>query len=204
VASTEGRDLGPLGLAEHASDLIALAEHERRVAPVIFFGHSYGGVVAARAALERPEIVELVINYESPYPWVLPRQSSAPELSDNPEVEAERFFRRMVSNSAWERLSEIERDSRRRDGRALLNDLQVLRSGRVEVDLTQLRRPMTYIYGDGAIMKYYAALAETLRSLNSLISVQSLTSAPHGAHLSNPDVLARLISEIWSSSCASV
>jgi pimeloyl-ACP methyl ester carboxylesterase len=197
------RSLGPLTLEDHIDDLLAIAEREVSRGPVIFFGHSFGGLIALGAAVASPSSAQLVIAYESPLPWVLERESSRPKLTNDAAHEAEVFFRRMVSNSAWERLSEREQESRRLDGPALLSDLSTLRGGAVAFDLADLKTPTLYLHGDGVIADYYRALGVRLRVANPLIHVRELDHANHGAHLSSPDLLMTVISETWESTCES-
>lgn len=197
------RALGPAGLESHIEDLTVLIEHEAARAPVILFGHSFGGVVTFGAALREPDRVALVVNYESPLPWVKYRQSSRPPLSDDARFEAEQFFRRVVSNSAWERLSEHERESRRLDGPALVADLRGIGPEIVPYDLAALVTPASYVHGDGILAPYYRSLARHLVTLNPGIDVREMEHANHGAHLSNPDQLFHIIRERWEGVCAS-
>ena len=197
------RGLTPLNLEHHVEDLLALVDAETAHGPVILFGHSFGGVVALGGALGRPERVALVVAYESPLPWILHRPSSRPPLSDDGAAEAERFFRRMVSNGAWERLSERAKESRRLDGAALLSDLGGLHADAPPYDLTQLRVPLHYLYGDGVIRDYYQALCGRLGEVVPEVHCRELEDASHGAHLSNPDQLATIIEEIWEHQCVS-
>lgn len=194
------RSLAPLSLEHHVSDLLTLARRERERGAVILFGHSFGGVITFSAALADPSMATMVINYEAPLPWILARESSRPAPSDDPQEEAERFFRRMVSNSAWERLSEAERDSRRMDGPALLNDLATLHR-LAPFDLSRLEIPGVYLHGDWMLAPYYRALSEMLADLNPQISSHELSNAGHGAHLSSPDKLAQVIHDCWSRGC---
>ncbi len=196
------RALGPLGLANHVSDLLALARHEGPGRAIIFFGHSYGGVVAFGAAIADASVAQLVVTYEAPLPWILPRDTAVAPLSDDPELEAETFFRRIVSDSTWERLSELERDSRRRDGPALVDDLTSLQ-GAAPFDVAELKVPAVYVYGDIRAPGFYRALSAELASINPLIDSREVTNASHGAHLSIPDQLAALIGELWDDTCAS-
>jgi pimeloyl-ACP methyl ester carboxylesterase len=198
------RDLGPLGIANHESDLIALARHEVEGRPIIFFGHSFGGAVAYGAAIKEPTIARLVVTYEVPFPWIRRRNGTGSPLGDDPALEAERFFRRIVSDSAWERLSELERDSRRRDGPALVDDLTGLRTTPPPFDIARLTVPAIYVYGDILAPDFYRALAADLATINPLISSREVTNAAHGAHLSVPDQLAALIGQLWDETCASV
>jgi pimeloyl-ACP methyl ester carboxylesterase len=197
------RDLQPLSFGLHVEDLLALARREGAHGPVIIFGHSYGGAVALGAALADPVLVQMAVLYEAPLPWVLRREGTHSPIGEDAGLEAERFFRRIVSDAAWERLSELERDSRRRDGPALLSDLSSLRDGTLTLDLTQLQVPTTYVFGDERSPEYYRALSDKLALLNPIIGSRELHNAGHGAHLSIPDQLAAVIESLWRETCAS-
>lgn len=197
------RDLGPLGFENHVSDLIALARREGDGRPIILFGHSFGGVVAYGAAIADAAIAQLVITYEAPLPWVRRRSGTKAPTHDDPQLEAERFFRRVVSDAVWERLSDVERDSRRRDGPALVDDLKSLHSSPPPFDIATLKTPAVYVYGDTLAPDFYRALSTDLALINPIIKSRQVTNAAHGAHLSIPDQLAALIAELWDDSCAS-
>jgi pimeloyl-ACP methyl ester carboxylesterase len=196
------RGLAPLSLAHHVDDLVALARREALKGPVLFFGHSYGGVVALGAALAEPSSVQLVISYESPFPWIRARESGRPPLSEDAAQESEIFFKRMVSKGAWERLSESERESRRLDGPALLSDISIL-TQEAPFDVSALKVPTVFVHGDGPLVDYHRALSADLEALNPLISTRELKNAAHGAHLSSPDQLASLITQLWVEQCES-
>jgi pimeloyl-ACP methyl ester carboxylesterase len=197
------RDLQPLTFDLHVEDLLALARREGTRGPVIVFGHSYGGAVALGAAIAEPALVAMTVLYEAPMPMVLRREGTHTALGDDAGFEAERFFRRIVSDAAWERLSELERDSRRRDGPALLTDLSTLRDGTLALDFAALQVPTTYVYGDERSPEYYRELCDKLAQLNPIIQRRELHNAGHGAHLSIPDQLAALIESLWHETCAS-
>lgn len=196
------RALSPVTFDLHIDDLVAVATREAGRAPVILFGHSFGGVITFAAAQRHPGLAALVVNYEASLPWVLARPSGRPAPTDDAPAEAERFFRRMVSNGAWERLSESEREARRLDGPALLVDLAVLR-GDAPFELTTLSTPAAYVHGDWQLAPYYRALCLELEKLNPSIATIEMVKAGHGAHLSNPDQLANLIATLWDRQCAS-
>jgi pimeloyl-ACP methyl ester carboxylesterase len=200
------RALEPLGLDHHVNDLLEVARWAARDVPVAVFGHSFGGVVALGAAVADPSRFCLVDVYEAPLPWILARQGERPRLGDDPRREAELFFRRVVSDAVWERLSEAERESRRLDGPALVDDLTALRHGppfTPLVDVAALRTPTHYLHGDQRLATYYRALGATLQRLNPVITTDELTGAGHGAHLSAPDQLARLLTRHEEVTCAS-
>ncbi len=195
------RGLGVGTLDQHVSDLTSVVRAEVERGPVIIFGHSVGGVIALGAAIREPHLVALTIAYESPLPWILPREHSRPTLGDDPREEVEVFFKRMVSRSAWERLSEAEKESRRLDGPALLADLRAVRST-APFDLSDLDVPSVYAHGDGVLAGYYRELAALLSARFAMGSVE-LAGAGHGAHLANPDQLAHLLSRLWRDTCES-
>lgn len=197
------RDLAPVDLEHHIEDLEALIEREALRQDVILFGHSFGGVVTLGGASRHPSEVRLVVNYESPMAWVLPRGGFRPPLSDDAHAEAEAFFRRVMSDRAWERLSEAQKESRRLDGPALLTDLTAVRTRQVPCDLATFPVPFTYVYGDGAQAPYYRALAIELATLNPAIETVEMKEADHAAHLQNSTQLAGIIRERWESLCAS-
>ncbi len=195
------RALGPADLDHHVEDLCALVEREAADSPVILVGHSFGGLVNFGAALREPALVDLVVNYESPFPWLLRRDGSRAPESEDPAVEAERFFRRVMSDHTWERLSEAQRESRRLDGAALLADLASVHAPVAPFDLALVRVPATYAYGDQGT--YYENLALAVHEVNPLITTVAFRHAPHAAHLKNPDQLARLVRQRWEQTCAS-
>jgi len=197
------RDLAPVDLEHHIEDLEALIEREASRHDVILFGHSFGGVVTLGAASRHASEVRLVVNYESPMSWVLPREGFRPPLSDDAQAEAEGFFRRVMSDRAWERLSEAQRESRRLDGPALLIDLTAVRQRQVPCDLSTFPVPFTYIYGDGAQAPYYRSLALELATVNPAIETVEIKDADHAAHLRSSTALAEIIRERWESLCAS-
>jgi len=196
------RGLAPLTFTHHVQDLATIARRERSVGPVFLFGHSFGGLVALGTAARDPDLVAEVIVYETPLPWILERVSSRPAPTDDPGHEAEVFFRRVVSDAAWERLSEPERESRRLDGPALLADLAVVR-GPAPFDLATMSTPIVLIHGDGPLGEHYRALADKIAVLSPSIQTIEMSHAGHGAHLSRPAPLAALIGRLVDERCAS-
>jgi pimeloyl-ACP methyl ester carboxylesterase len=182
-------------------DLLAVASVEAARGPVLYLGHSYGGVVALGAAIANPTLTQLVIAYEAPLPWILARESSRPPLSSDVAMESEIFFKRLVSHGAWNRLSDAERQSRRLDGPALVSDLTTLTSD-PPFNLADLSTPTVFVHGDGMLADHYRALGQKLEQVNPVISSREIRKAGHGAHLSNPDQLAALIHELWGQRCA--
>ncbi len=189
----QSRNRQPLSLDGHAEDLRAVVDAVASDMPTLVFGHSYGGVVALRSA-ETGASFDALVTYEPPLPWLGPRTGSFGELNPDPEAEAEAFFRRMVSNSAWNRMSTAEQASRRSDGPALHNDLSTIRSDTAAVNWTTVTTPWTYGHGDAADrVEYYESIATRLRRDVPAITTTKVAHAGHGAHLSNPEAMVRLI-----------
>ncbi len=197
----QSRSLGPGTLDQDIDDLrrvIAWAtETTGSSAAPVLFGHSFGGLVAMALIAVRPEAAVLTVAYESPLPWVVPRPSPSTAAGESPAREAERFFRRVVSDSSWERLSAVEQESRRLDGPALSADLREMTTARPPFTLDEIRSPVRYLYGDQRDTPYYHELARTLTQANPFFEVRELVATPHGAHLSHPDLLAAEVREAF-------
>jgi len=190
------RSLTELSLAHHRDDLLALLESVVTDEPAVILGHSYGGVVAIAAALTNSPLIGSLVTYEPPLPWVVQRVGRMGPLSDSPGDEAESFFRRMISDSAWERLSPTEQESRRLDGPALYDDLSTIRRDEAPFNVTAVTVPWTYSYGEADERRdYYASVAAELTRRVAQVHVAPLANAGHGAHLANPEGLARVVRE---------
>jgi len=196
------RGLSPLRLEEHIGDLVKLATWASEAGPVLLFGHSYGGIVAIGAGIAAPECAQMLVAYESPMQWILPTGRQYNPLSDDAGYEAERFFRRMVSNASWERLSESEKQSRRDDGPGLLSDLTAIRTSVIPYNVQELTIPAYFVHGDAYRREYYEELGESLHERNPRFTNRELRGANHGAHLAIPDQVVALLEELWETTCA--
>lgn len=196
------RAAGPAGIEGHVDDLVAVAEAFRPTgAPVVAVGHSYGGTVALGAALAAPDLIAAVGAYEPPLPWLGFRRPppSAAGTDPDPGEEAERFFRRMVGDESWARLSPAEQASRRADGVALTTELASLRAGE-PFDLTALRVPAVIGRGGSRSLPHHRRGAAWLAAHIPSAELHELETASHGAHLSHPDGFAALVRRVVASS----
>ena len=185
------RDMGPGTLAQHVDDLRRVIRWAARTAPIVLMGHSYGGLVSMTLVSDDDNAADVVVAFEAPLPWVLGRPTPTPPPGDNVALEAERFFRRVVSDEAWEHLSAREQESRRLDGPALRADLEAMTSDLAPFELSDITTPVRYLYGDQRAGEYYSALAQRLTVGSTAFTSRVMSGAPHGAHLSHPDLLAR-------------
>ena len=158
-------------------------------------GHSFGGVIAMATAMALPGAVDSVIVYEPPMPWLWeePHPHRGLAVDGEPADEVERFFRRMVSDQAWEHLSAAERESRIADAAGLMSDLHIIR---VETPFTMeavssLEVPLTVVIG--ATAQGHRQTAERVVAAAPHGTLMEVDGAPHGAHLSHPDTLAEII-----------
>jgi pimeloyl-ACP methyl ester carboxylesterase len=186
----------PTDLGGHVDDLLAVAEWAG--APVVAVGHSLGGDVVIGAALADPGRFSAIAAFEPPMPWLgfarggaSPRRADWPPPGADPRAEVESFFRRMMGDGAWDRLSEVGRETRRADGPAVIGDLRGIRNG-TPFDVTDLRVPLVLGRSEGAEDHH----ARTVRWLADHIpgtEVIEVAGAGHGAHLSHPDAFGALV-----------
>jgi len=180
------------GYETHLSDLLALAAAADRGAGVVAVGHSFGGVLVQGAALGAPENFSAIGAFEPPMPWLgFHRRGNWPPLAENPGDEAERFFRQMMGDQAWERMADGVREDRRADGPALLTDLSAIRT--ISFDPTLLTVPVVYGTGVAKTAPHHLAAVEWLGENVPGATVHKIEDAGHGAHLSHPDAFATFI-----------
>lgn len=180
-------------------DLLGVVAEVRRPdgAPVVLVGHSYGGDVVVGAALREPSVVASIGAYEPPMPWLgfRPQQARRPGgwvMADDPAEEAEQFFRRMVGDTAWDRLSESARRELRSDGPALVADMHSFR-GPVPFDVTALRVPAVFGRGGPQSRPHHRQTTAWLADNVPGATLFEVPGAAHGAHLSHPDGFADFV-----------
>jgi len=191
-----------VGLDGHIADLVDILDEVRSqgARSVVALGHSVGGDVVLGAALAEPGACDAVGAFEPPMPWLgfrrRPPQGDAPRdwaaLAEDRGDEVERFFRRMVSPSAWDRLSDAGKAGRRADGPALVADLLSLR-GEPPFDVMGLTVPALFGVGGTASAAHRRDAVEWLGSHVPGALVYEIPGAQHGAHLSHPGHFAGFI-----------
>jgi pimeloyl-ACP methyl ester carboxylesterase len=180
------------GFESHLNDLLDLASASDRGAGVVAIGHSFGGVLVQAAALRAPNLFASIGAFESPMPWLgFHRSGGWSPLAEDPGDEAERFFRRMMGDHAWERMADGVKLDRRADGPALVTDLQAIRT--LSFDVTDLSIPVVYGTGVAKTAPHHLEAVEWLGANVHNAAVNKIEEAGHGAHLSHPDAFARFI-----------
>jgi pimeloyl-ACP methyl ester carboxylesterase len=189
-------------LGGHVDDLLAVIGG--RAAVVI--GHSYGGDVALGAALRGAGSSSIVgvAAYEPPMPWLSPG-ATAPAISTDGRhptttggadgasgtEEAERFFRRMVGDAAWERLPEKAREARRAEGPALAAELRAIRLPVAPFDVAAIAIPAIFARGEHSTPRHRQSVAWLVEHTPGAELIE-FSGAAHGAHLTHPDAFAAL------------
>ena len=187
----------PAGVArtldEHVADLVALVGS----GPAVVVGHSYGGDVALGAALAAPDAVRAVGVYEPPLPWKpwWPRRSARSIAEEDPGAFAESFFRRVVGDAGWERLTEPVRAARRADGPALVAELTDLRRGDARLDPGSLRQPAVLGRGERSLEHHRRAIDALAEEIEHH-EVVEIPGATHGVLLGHPDGFAALVRRV--------
>jgi pimeloyl-ACP methyl ester carboxylesterase len=167
----------------------------------VAIGHSLGGDVVIGAALAEPALFDAIGAFEPPMPWLGFRRDAGggsgearpwPAVADDPGVEVERFFSRMVGASSWARLTEVGREARRADGPALVADLRSFRSEVPPFDVTALDVPAVFGMGGPTSRPHHRRTVEWLGANVPTGVVYEIEGAQHGAHLSHPDHFASM------------
>ncbi len=193
----------------HIEDLLAVIGGRTSVV----VGHSYGGDVAVGAALRggADSGIVSVVAYEPPMPWLGfwarsatsaaamesggrhgPAARPGPAAGLGAVEEAERFFRRMVGDAAWDRLSESAKDERRADGPALQAELAAIRVSQQPFDVSRLTVPATFGRGEQSTARHRDTVAWLAEHVVGAELVE-IAGASHGAHLTHPDAFAAMV-----------
>jgi pimeloyl-ACP methyl ester carboxylesterase len=193
-----------VGLDGHAADLLEVVAAAGAPA-VVLVGHSYGGLVALRAAevaVSRYGRRELraVASFEAPMPWRGEYGRSAGldsiELGarEGPAAAAEHFYRAMVGDSVWARLGEADRSARRAEGAALLDDLRSAREEHAAPDPSRIDAPVHS--GRGELSQPRLRWAAEELAVQAGTPLVEILGAGHGAHLSHPGRFAGWITSL--------
>ena len=199
----------------HIDDLLAVIDGR----PSVVVGHSYGGDIALGAAVRhgREAGVVSVVAYEPPMPWLgswarspnsaAAMDGAAPVGAVSGDVgvgaasegdggsaaeAAERFFRRMMGDASWDRLSETAKAERWADGPALEAELAAIRTREAPFDVTSLTVPAIFGRGERTATRH----RETVGWLSEHVpgaELVEIAGAGHGAHLTHPDGFAAMV-----------
>ncbi len=188
----ESLDLPPArSLGDHATDLLEVIGDR----PAVVVAHSFGGHVAVLAAIARPGMVRALGLSEPPVPWMdfwppEPRASLEAIVGDHdPGVVAERIYTAVSGAGGWERLSEGEREARRREGAAFCADI----ASELEApyDWDDLRVPT--LFGHGSRSWPYSRDACHELAARTGQPEYEVEGATHVGHVTHPEEFAGFV-----------
>jgi pimeloyl-ACP methyl ester carboxylesterase len=170
-------------------------------APVVVIGHSYGGHVALRAAIRRPDLVAGIGVFETPLAWMpwWPPDTSGGIAVDaaadwTPADAAEAFMRSIVGDAVWARLPPSTKAARRAEGPAMLADLLDIKRVPPPYDPADVGVPVTVGRGSEAKGHHLDGTRALLELLPDAV-LCTIDGAGHGAHASHPDPFADFVRE---------
>lgn len=192
------RNATPLNttLGGHSEDLLQIIGGR----PAVVVGHSYGGTVALGAAVSEGGAGSIgsVAAFEPPLPWIqldgyrLPPSLGPIPIDQGPDFAAEQFFRRMVGDQGWDRLSESARRERRADGPALVAELASLQNPDPPFDITALSIPALFGRGEHSTPRHRASVAWLAEHLPGA-ELMEIAGGSHGSHLTHPEAFAAFV-----------
>ena len=184
-------------LHAHATDLGTVLDWTGATS-VVVVGHSMGGTVGLALAASGDERLVGVGAFESPAPWLDDSRSSvgggAVDVADREGVAAgaEFFYRLMVGEHTWSRLRDRDREARRSEGPALLDELRDLRDPATSVALDRVTLPVTVGAGGRSAEHLRRNIEQLGRALPDARTIH-IAESGHGVHLSHPDEFARFV-----------
>lgn len=183
---------GPFGMDGQVADLVAVLAGRRAVV----VGHSYGGNVALATAERHPDLVAAVAIYETPLSWEswwpgTTAGANALATQGTPADAAERFMRRLIGDQRWEALPERTRDTRRREGAAMVGELSDLRQHR-PWDAGRLHLPVLAAYGSRGAPHHRQGMEHVAATVAGA-SLVELEGCSHDAPFREPVLFAERV-----------
>ena len=175
---------GPFHVESNVDDVVAILNGRRAVV----VGHSYGGQIALTCASRLGDQIHGVSVYESPLswlPWWPTNTAGATGVAAGPDRAAEAFMIRMIGQQRWDSLPDKTRQERRREGRALVEELSALR---VSPSWTPESIQCPVIVGCGTLGSEHQKKGTDwlVEHITGSVKVV-IEGASHGAHLSHPN-----------------
>jgi pimeloyl-ACP methyl ester carboxylesterase len=185
---------GPFTVTAQVDDLRRVLDGRR---PVVTFGHSYGGNVALAAVARDPQVTASVCVFEVPLSWFdwWPGTTRRWNTADtDPGDVAERFMRRVVGDSVWERLPGAVRAERRSEGWVLDREIHDLAAA-APWTAEQITVPVRAVYG-AETAGHHRDATHLLAGLLSDEPAVCIEGAGHTGPATHPGAVAAAIREL--------
>jgi pimeloyl-ACP methyl ester carboxylesterase len=184
---------GPFGMEQQVDDLVALLGGR----PAVVFGHSYGGDVALALADRHPDLVRAVGVYEAPLPWLdwWPTSATGSQaLQDGgPASAGELFVRSLIGDARWSRLPAGTRAARRREGPAMVAELDDL-GANPPWEAERITIPAVAMRGSDGQPHHARSTAHIASALDCpLVEIEG---ARHFGPNTHPDAVAAVLAEL--------
>ena len=191
----------PVPVERHARDVIEVLD-DLGIEGAVLVGHSFGGVVALRAAAAVPERVAGLLVWEPPFlvladPVVQRGMRSMTTAvrrayaDGGPEAAARLFLEGVAGTGAWDRLHPRQRAGIAREGTGVLADVAM--EGLTADGLERVGCP-TIVATGGASEPFYRPIADALATRIGSNAVRvDLADLRHTAPITDPDAVADLI-----------
>jgi len=183
--ASAGADGAPTGIAGHVADLVAVLDGE----PAVLVGHSFGGVTAMGAAVAAPELVDVLVLYETSMAWV-PGWDDGIMQDVLADEHAEAAGLRMMLGDLYNGMSPDEQARRLVDATAFIAEERSVRTGVPPFDVAGIRSPVLYGTSDQRVMP---VVLEHLSHAVPQLEVVTLPGAGHHAHRTDPEAFAGLV-----------
>lgn len=174
----------PADFESHVDDLIAVLDNRRAVV----VGHSFGGVVAAGAAVRAPELVSALVMYESVMAWVPGWDDRLRQLlwGEDPEDAG----LRLMFGARYDEMSAEERSRRRVQARSFVVEERGVRGETPPYDIAELQMPVVYGYSDTFPV---VSMQNHLTDVLGQVDLVSVAGGGHNAHRTAPEAFADLV-----------
>ena len=178
---------------DHVADLISVLDDT----PSVVIGHSMGGAIAMLAAVARPDLVQALGVFEAPLPGIrLPTDEAPASVSvpEDPEHLVRWMYRRVVGESAFDRMDPRAQRALVDEAPALRADLESMHDGVEPLDPAAIVAPTVVGYGTESAPRHIAR-AEWLAEQLPEATLFEASGAQHGCHRSHPELFASFVIE---------
>jgi pimeloyl-ACP methyl ester carboxylesterase len=175
----------PADIDRHIDDVLAVLDNRRAVV----VGHSFGGVIAAGAALRAPELVRSLVLYESVMAW-MPGWDDTLMREILWHEDPEDAGLRLMFGPTYDAMTAQQRQRRRVQARSFVVEERSVRGAEPPYEVADLQMPVVYGFSDT-----FAAVAtrEYMRAALGQVELVSFAGADHHAHRSAPEAFADLV-----------